>query len=55
VTECVFVPRQIDIDPPFMYSSPHMNAGLKSDVVVASYGKYGLKYDFSDDTITRTG
>ena len=46
--------KPIDIDPPFVYSSPHMNAGLMSDVVVASYGKYQLKYDFSDDTITRT-
>ena len=46
--------KPIDIDPPFMYSSPHLNAGLQSDVVVASYGKYQLKYDFSDDTITRT-
>ncbi len=46
--------KAIDIDPPFMYSSPHMNAGLKSDVVVVSYGDYKLRYDFSDDTITRT-
>ena len=45
----------IDIDPPFMYSSPHLNAGLESDVVVATYGTYELKYDFGDDTITRTG
>ncbi len=47
--------KTIDIDPPFMYSSPHMNAGLNSDHVVVSYGSYELKYDFSDDTITRTG
>ena len=47
--------KAIDIDPPFMYSSPHMKADLKSDVVVVSYGKYELKYDFSDDSITRTG
>jgi hypothetical protein len=46
--------KPIDIDPPFMYSSPHLNAALNSDVVVASYGGYHLKYDFSDDTITRT-
>jgi hypothetical protein len=47
--------KPIDIDPPFVYNSPHLNARLNSDVVVASYGKYELKYDFSDDSITRTG
>ena len=45
--------KPIDIDPPFMYSSPHMQAGLRSDVVTASYGGYKLRYDFGDDTITR--
>eukprot|EP01052_Picozoa_sp_SAG31_P003698 SAG31_NODE_145_length_22612_cov_5.938169_17_plen_226_part_00 len=44
----------IDIDPPFMYNSPHLNAALHSEVVVASYGNYELKYDFGNDTITRT-
>jgi hypothetical protein len=47
--------KPIDIDPPFVYSSPHMNALLGSDVVTASYGNYELQYDFSDDTITRSG
>ena len=45
--------KPIDIDPPFVYSSPHMNAELNSDVVTASYGEYKLKYDFGIDTITR--
>ena len=45
--------KPIDIDPPFVYSSPHMSAALGSDVVAASYGKYELRYDFGDDTITR--
>ena len=44
--------KPIDIDPPFVYSSPHMSAKLDSDVVTASYGDYQLRYDFGDDTIT---
>ena len=47
------VGKPIDIDPPFVYSSPHMSAALGSEVVAASYGKYELRYDFGDDTITR--
>ena len=31
-----------------------MNAELNSDVVMASYDTYVLKYDFSTDTITRS-
>ena len=45
--------KPIDIDPPFVYSSPHMSAQLDSDVVTAGYGDYRLRYDFGDDTITR--
>ena len=43
----------VDVDPPFVYSSPHLNAALNSDVVTTSYGNYTLVYNFSDDTITR--
>ena len=49
--------KPVDNDPPFMYSSPHMNAALGSnglvDVVVARYGvNFVQTYNFSDDTIT---
>merc|ERR1739848_277565 len=37
--------KPIDIDPPFVYSSPHMSAKLDSDVVTAGYGDYQLRYD----------
>lgn len=45
--------KSIDVDPPFLYKSPHMNADVGSDVVMASYEGYGLKYDFGNDRITR--
>ena len=46
--------KPVDLDPPFVYSSPHLNAAVGSEVVTASYGtNYTLKYDFGDDTITR--
>lgn len=45
--------KTVENDPPFMYSSPHLNAALNTDVVTATYGNYTLVYDFSDDTITR--
>eukprot|EP00040_Diaphanoeca_grandis_P009732 m.49900 g.49900 ORF g.49900 m.49900 type:complete len:705 (-) comp21159_c1_seq1:362-2476(-) len=43
----------IDIDPPYMYASPHLNAALDSDVVIANYNNYTLSYNFTDDTIIR--
>ena len=42
----------VDIDPPFVYRSPHLNAALDSRVVTASYATYTQVYNFSDDTIT---
>ena len=46
--------KPVDVDPPFVYSSPHLNAAVGSEVVTASYGTtYTLKYNFGDDTITR--
>merc|ERR1712070_752183 len=45
--------KPVEIDPPFLYSSPHLNAALDSEVVTASYGTYKLVYNFTDDTITR--
>ena len=45
--------RPVEIDPPFVYHSPHLNADLDSDVVTAGYGNYTLVYNFTDDTITR--
>ena len=43
----------VNIDPDFVYSSPHLNAAVGADVVTASYGNYSLAYDFTTDTITR--
>ena len=45
--------KPIDIDPPFVYQSPHLNAKLNSNVVTATYANYSLAYNFTDDTITR--
>jgi hypothetical protein len=45
--------QSVDIDPPFVYRSPHLNAALGSAVVTASYGNYTLVYNFTEDTITR--
>lgn len=45
--------KAVDVDPPFLYSSPHLNAALESETVTASYKDYTLVYNFTDDTITR--
>ena len=47
--------RSVDVDPDFVYSSPHLNAALDSEVVTTRYGNYSLIYNFTDDTITRGG
>jgi len=46
--------QAIDIDPPFVYRSPHLNAELNSDVVRATYDTYNIVYNFSDNSITET-
>lgn len=43
----------VDIDPPFIYSSPHMSTQIGSEVVTAQYRDYSLLYNFTDDTIRR--
>jgi len=43
--------QPVDIDPPFMYRSPHLNAELNSDVVEATYDTYKLIYNFSDNSV----
>ena len=45
--------KLVDIDPPFVYRSPHLNAELDSEVVTASYGSYVLVYNFTDNTVRR--
>ena len=45
--------KAINIDPPYVYRSPHLNAALDSPIVTASYGNYTLIYNFTDDTIKR--
>ena len=45
--------KAVDIDPDFVYKSPHLNAALNSDVVTATFGNYSLAYNFGDDTISR--
>ena len=45
--------NSMDVDPPYVYRSPHLNAALDSPIVIASYANYTLTYNFTDDTIKR--
>ena len=40
--------KEIEVDPPYQYSGPHLNANVSADTVTLSYGAYVLDYVFAD-------
>ena len=43
----------VDPDPPFAYSSPHLNAQFNATLIHTTYDDYALDYDFATDQIIR--
>jgi len=42
----------VDPDPPFAYSSPHLNAEFNATRITTSYEDYHLHYDFATNGIS---